>query len=205
MKGRVGATCRVVEHGVTSPTTTYVGSPEVSCPFRRKSMMTTTGLRSLAVSVFAMTMLGCSGGDLPIEDPQPDLEALRAQVLEIEDAMNQAVDGTDCDSGMAYMADAEPIFVSAGQVIRTKDELHEMCLRMTEPRTGAVFSIDSRTATMLSSDAAVVVREGMYTIHFKEQPSVEVFLVMTTVWQREGETWKMVHLHESVPMSAPGG
>jgi ketosteroid isomerase-like protein len=168
-------------------------------------MMTTMGLRLLAVSVFALSIFACGGGDLPIGDPPPDLEALRAQVLEIEDAMNQAVDATDCDSGMAYMADKEPLFVSGGQVIRTKDELHEMCIQMTAPRTGAVFSIDSRTANMLSSEAAVVVREGMYTIHFKEQPSVEVFLVMTTVWQREGDTWKMVHLHESVPMPAPEG
>lgn len=161
--------------------------------------------RMLSGTLLGLSLCACGGSGTPAEESLPDLEALRAQVLEIEEAMNQAVDGLDCDSGMANMGDAEPIFISGGQVIRTKAELHEMCLRMVAPRTGAVFSIDSRTANMLSADAAVVVREGMYTIHFKEQPSVEVFLAMTTVWQREGETWKMVHLHESVPMPAPGG
>jgi ketosteroid isomerase-like protein len=70
---------------------------------------------------------------------------------------------------------------------------------MIEPRTGAVFSIDSRSARMLSDSSALVVREGMYTINFKDGTAREIFLVMSTVWEREPDGWKMVHLHESAP------
>lgn len=127
------------------------------------------------------------------------------EVLEAEDAMNHAVDGLDCESGLAYMAEAEPIFVASGMVVRSKGELGEVCEQMVAPRTGAVFAIDTRTANMVSDDVAVVVREGTYTINFRGQPSVDVDLVMTTVWQRTLDGWKMVHLHESFPATPMTG
>lgn len=35
---------------------------------------------------------------------------------------------------------------------------------------------------MLSEDAALVVREGTYTINFLDGNSVDLYLVMSTVW-----------------------
>ena len=125
------------------------------------------------------------------------MESLRAEVLAVEDAMNLAVDALDCEVGLAPMNEAEPIFVSDGNVVRTKSQLAAMCGRMVAPRTGAVFTVDTRTANMLSDDAAMVVREGIYAISYKDGTSVEQYMVMTTVWTRESDGWKMVHLHES--------
>ena len=68
---------------------------------------------------------------------------------------------------------------------------------MVAPRTGAVFAADVITANVLSSDVAYVVREGNYTINFRDRESRTVYLVMTTIWHRQDDGWKMVHLHES--------
>ncbi len=125
------------------------------------------------------------------------MESQRAEVLAVEDAMNLAVDALDCETGMAPMREADPLFVSDANVVRTKTQLAEMCEQMVAPRTGAVFTVDTRTANLLSDDGAVVVREGNYAISFKDGSSQEMYMVMTTVWARDSEGWKMVHLHES--------
>ncbi len=66
-------------------------------------------------------------------------------------------------------------------------------------REGAHFEIDERTANALSRDAAFVVREGDYTVDRADGTSPTIHLVMTTMWHRDDDGWKMVHLHESVP------
>ena len=135
----------------------------------------------------AVVLFGCTSpqGETP---PAPDLESLRTEVLAVEDAMNLAVDALDCETGMAPMLEAEPIFVSNAAVIRTKPELAAQCEQMVAARTGAVFTVETRTANMLSEDAATVVREGNYAISFKDGTSQEMYMVMTTVWSREDGT-----------------
>jgi ketosteroid isomerase-like protein len=128
---------------------------------------------------------------------EADAQAIRDTVIKLEDAMNLAVDSLDCDVGMASFGDQEPIFVSSGRVTRTRTAMRGVCETMVAPRSGAVFVVDTLTAHALSSDAAYVVREGTYTVNFKDGTSRRTFLVMTTVWARQSGGWKMVHLHES--------
>jgi ketosteroid isomerase-like protein len=143
----------------------------------------------LPILLVMWTGVGCAGG--------ANMESARADVLAAEEAMNVAVDGLDCAGGMVAMRESEPLFVSNATVVRTKSELAAMCEQMVAPRTGAVFAADARTANMMSEDSAVVVREGTYTISFKDGTSQAMHMVMTTVWAREGGGWQMVHLHES--------
>jgi ketosteroid isomerase-like protein len=148
---------------------------------------------------FAVIALqGCAGA--PEEsDPAPvDMDAARAEVLAVEGAINQAVDGLDCAGALAPMREAGPLFVSSGFVVQDREELAAICEQMIAPRTGAEFSDLQRTATMLSADVAMVVREGNYTVHLKDGTSTEQYLAMTTIWTHESDGWKMVHLHESV-------
>ena len=163
--------------------------------------MTTGSSNRILLLIAAVFLLGCGSSPEISVPPEPDVESLRADVLAAEDAMNLAVDALDCESGLSLIGDVEPLFeplfVSGGNVVRTRSVLMELCEQMVAPRTGAVFTADSRTASLLSDDAALVVREGNYAISFKDGTSVEQYMVMTTVWARGSDGWKMVHLHES--------
>lgn len=129
--------------------------------------------------------------------PEADAQAIRETVIALENSMNRSVDALDCAAGLASAGAREPIFVSNGYVVRTRDALLEMCETMVSKRTGAVFAMDHLAAHVLSPNAAYVVREGEYTINRQDGTSNRVYMVMTTLWSREGDGWKMVHLHES--------
>ena len=157
-------------------------------------------MRTLSIIVVFGALAACA--DPPPSAATPDLDAIRDTVLELENQMNLAVDATEC--GMPEVGDLDPLFVSNGTVVRTFSELSEVCAAMVAPRTGAVFDADRITAHVLSPEAAMVVREGNYTVNYRERDAETVYMVMTTVWQRGPEGWKMVHLHESTPHQ-PGG
>lgn len=139
--------------------------------------------------------VACSQRDEEAE--ATNLRAVRDTVLRLEEAMNSAVDSLDCDTGLTALGDREPAFVSGGHVVRTGADLREMCQQMVTGRTGAHFEVDELTANVLTAETAYVVREGNYTIDLHDGSSPSVYMVMTTVWHREDDGWKMVHLHES--------
>lgn len=111
--------------------------------------------------------------------------------------MNLAVDGLDCARGMVPVGDQDPLFVSNTMVVRTRAALQTACEGMVAPRTGATYKVDKLSAHALSTESAYLVREGDYTINFKDGRSETQRLIMTTVWTRQNGEWKMVHLHES--------
>lgn len=152
--------------------------------------------RMLAIVLAVGVCVGCADGQ--------DAAGLRAEVLVAEAAMNLAIDGRDCVGGLDAMRDSDPLFVSNANVVKTKDALAVMCGQMVAVRTSAVFTIGTRTATILSDVAALVVREGSYAIHFTDGTSQTMDTVITTVWSRDDDGWRMVHLHESYrPPSTP--
>jgi ketosteroid isomerase-like protein len=157
-------------------------------------------MRTLSMIVLLGSLAACA--DPPPPAATPDLDAIRDTVLELENQMNLAVDATEC--GMPEIGDLDPLFVGNGSVVRTRSELSEVCQAMVAPRTDAVFDADRITAHVLSPESALVVREGNYTINYKDGESETVYLVMSTVWQRGAQGWKMVHLHESTPLQPAG-
>lgn len=114
--------------------------------------------------------------------------------------MNLAVDGLDCGTGMLAVADRQPVFVSNGWVVRSRAALDTACKEMVAPRTGATYVIDTLSVHALSHHAAYVVREGAYTITYRDKRPDTLRLIMTTVWELRNGEWKMVHLHESFPL-----
>jgi ketosteroid isomerase-like protein len=155
------------------------------------------GVRNHACNALLLIVFltGCARGAVVLSDA--DAKAIRDTVLRLEGAMNQAVDSLNCDKGLSYFGDLSPVFVSGGHVVRTSAALLKMCTSMVAPRIGATFVTDTVTAHALSPDAAYVVREGEYTINLRDGQSHAERLVMTTIWARQGDGWKVVHLHES--------
>ena len=143
-----------------------------------------------------MALVACAPA-APAEFTEADAQAVRDTVTTLEKAMNLAGDRLDCDAGLAQMLGREPVFIGNAMVVRTDAALREMCSAMVAQRTGATFVVDTLNAHALSADAAYVVREGNYTIGFKDGPSQTLRMVMTTIWERRNGEWRMVHLHES--------
>jgi len=153
----------------------------------------------VGTAALALALAACPSSQLSRPMPETEARAVRDTILALEVAMNTAVDHLDCAGGLGYIGDHRPLFVSTGHVVRTHDALLRMCGAMVAPRTGATFVTDSVAAFTLGPDAAYVVREGDYTIRFRDGRTVTKRLVMTTIWERQDGQWRMVHLHESSP------
>lgn len=134
---------------------------------------------------------------------EADANAVRDTVTKLEDAVNAAVDRLDCTTGFKAVGDREPMFVTNALLVRKRAAFEAACNGMVQPRTGAVFVVDTLTAHALAPNAAYVVREGKYTISFKDGKSDKQYLIMTSVWEKRDGNWLMVHLHESFKPLAP--
>jgi ketosteroid isomerase-like protein len=150
----------------------------------------------------ALLVAGCAAPQPPAFT-EAQAQSIRDTISAMDTRMNAAVDALDCTTGLGYIGDRQPVFVSNAMVVRTKPGLMTACEGMVAPRTGATYVTDTLSVHPLSPEAAYLVREGNYTINFKDGRTVTQRLIMTTVWQRQDGEWKMVHLHESytVPSS----
>jgi ketosteroid isomerase-like protein len=163
-------------------------------------------IRTLTPWLLVLGIAGAPGCRQPRPPPVTDARsaALRDSLIALDRTMNQAVDGLDCPKAMGFIADEQPVFISGGRAIRTRAQLASLCDALVAPRTGAVFVPQAVTAHLLSPDAGYVVREGEYTIHYRDGRVRSEHLAMTTIWARRAGRWQMVHLHESM-VPAPGG
>ncbi len=158
--------------------------------------------RSLPWAISLVAAVGCSALQ-PHTITGVKAQAVRDTVIALENATDLAVDRLDCPAAFEHIGDEEPIFVSSGRVFRTRAAFRGACDTMIAPRTGAVFATDTVSAQVLSPDAAFVVREGVYTVNFKDGSSRRSYVIVTSVWARQDAAWKMVHLHESSRALAP--
>lgn len=158
-------------------------------------------VRAAGATLFACLAIGsgCRPSPPPAALTDRAAAAVRDTLIALDRAMNDAVDSTNCDRGLSFIGDEQPLFVSSGRVVATHADLLRLCRAMVAPRAGASFAVSSVAAHALSPDAGYVVREGEYTVRMKDGTSRSHHLVMTTIWSRQGGTWKMVHLHESAP------
>jgi ketosteroid isomerase-like protein len=160
------------------------------------------GRRSPVWAIVVVAALGCAGVQ-PRVITGAEAQAVRDTVTALENATNSAVDRLDCTGAFERIGDQQPMFVSGGRVVRTRALFRDACDAIIALRTGAVFVTDTLSAHVLSPDAAYVVREGIYTVSFKDGTSRRTYLVITSVWTRQNAGWKMVHLHESSRALSP--
>ncbi len=153
---------------------------------------------SIVAPVLALSLV-VAGCRAPLPQPVPGnrAAALRDTLIALDSTMNYAVDNLDCAKGLSYIGDERPLFVSGGHVVETHDQLLKTCRDIVAPRTGAQFVAKSVTAHVLSPDAGYVVKDGEYIVHNRNGETRTEHLAMTTIWQRQAGSWKMVHLHES--------
>lgn len=153
-------------------------------------------------AVVLVSLMGCA---MSQGKPMTEAEAksVRDTVMVLEHATNLAVDRLDCAAAFGNVGDREPMFVTNALIFRKRPAFRSACDGMIVPRSGAVFAVDTVTAQALSPDAAYVVSEGIYTISMKDGTSTRQHLVMTTVWARQADGWKMAHLHESYQLLKP--
>lgn len=158
--------------------------------------------RASAALIVLAAVVGCQTAEPP-SMTAADAKRVEDTVMVLEDAANVAVDALDCTGAFAYIGDRSPLFVFNADVAPTRAIFRESCDGMVAPRAGAVWAVDARTAHALSPTAAYVVREGVYTISLKDGTTERMRLVATSVWARQPDGWKMVHLHESGRPIAP--
>lgn len=160
------------------------------------------GRRSPAWAIVLVVALACAAVQ-PRVITGAEAQAVRDTVSALENATNSAVDRLDCTAAFERIGDQQPMFVSGGHVVRTRELFRDACAAIIAPRTGAVFVTDTLSAHVLSSNAAYVVREGVYTVNFKDGTSRRTYLVITSIWTRQNGVWKMAHLHESSRTLSP--
>lgn len=155
--------------------------------------------RAIQLCALALMLLGPAACSPASETPpsEPDWAAIEDSVLALEESMNAGIDSLDCRTGLVALGEREPIFVFNGRVVRTASAFREGCEQVVAPRTGAVWDVETITPNALSEDVVYVVREGTYTVNYKERETGTSYMVMTTIWHRQEGGWRMVHLHES--------
>jgi ketosteroid isomerase-like protein len=153
--------------------------------------------RALLACAVALLIAAACHSAHPSAITTADTRAMHDTVIALENATNLAVDRLDCAAAFENIGDQDPMFATGGRVFRTRAAFRQACEALVAPRTGAVFATDTVTAHTLSPDAVYVVREGIYTVNFKDGTSRKTYLIMTSLWARQNGRWKMVHLHES--------
>jgi len=152
---------------------------------------------ALAIALSIATLIGCRVPDANSATAF-DAAAVRTALLHAENEMNLTVDRGDCSGPYRPTEDFEPPrFVSNGRA-RWPSPNDTTCKHMVSQRVSAVFVPDTITAHAFSNDAGYVVREGNYTVNYRDGRTRTAYMVMTTIWHREPGGWKCVHLHESV-------
>jgi len=160
------------------------------------------GIKAMTMFAIAVVAMACSSAH-PRVIVGAEALAMRDTVTALENATNLAVDRLDCAAAFENIGDQDPMFATGGRIFRTRAAFRAACETIVAPRTGAVFATDTVSAHVLSPDAVYVVREGVYTVNFKDGTTRRTYLVMTSLWTRQTGAWKMVHLHESSRALAP--
>lgn len=153
-----------------------------------------------------LVMGGCQAGPAPDRQllTEPERTAIADTLRRISREASQTFDS---DLDCAEIADRLPIsegfvgFVAQGQLMELggREDMVAMCRAVKQDRLSAHEEIEEQVVEVLSRDAAFVVTRGVYTVNFTDGRTSSRSQVVTTVWARGTEGWRMVHLHESWP------
>lgn len=126
--------------------------------------------------------------------PQPSAASLE-QPAGIVDAFHTALDRGDTVAALSFLADDALIFEEGG-VERGKAEYAAHHLAADAAFSKAVPSKMLRRSGGAEGDVAWVVSEGRTTGTFKDRP-VDRHTAETMLLRREGDTWRIAHIHWS--------
>lgn len=125
---------------------------------------------------------------------ESEFAATHEQLTEMDRLEQEAFVEGNCDELLEHLADDISFYMTGRKV--TKDAVGDFCRRIPRPfpETG-----EKKTRIeAVSPDAGYVVR----TMTFPGTPRVEV---VTKIWRRRAEGWKMVHFQSTVTDLKPRG
>jgi ketosteroid isomerase-like protein len=157
----------------------------------------------------AFLVAACSAGSTAARPaaPGPLMDAERAAIADTlrelyRDGSHTFDAAVDCAEIADWLADrASVLFVAQGRLFETggPQELMDICTAIKRDRLSAEEEIQEQVVEVLNRDAALVVTRGVYTVRYRDGSTMVRPQVVTTVWSRGRDGWRMVHLHESWP------
>ena len=125
---------------------------------------------------------------------QTELEAVERELSEMNRLEQEAFVAGDCEEMLDLLADDISFYANGREM--TKRDVGIFCSRIPRPfpATG-----ESRTRVLpISADAGYLIK----TITFPDSPKVEV---VTKIWKKGADGWKMVHFQSTVTDLKPPG
>ena len=119
------------------------------------------------------------------------LESVRTELRSVVEQEKEAFANGDCVTVLAMMDD-NITFYPNGNPPLPKAVIAKFCEKIPRPFPEAVK--DEISIHPLTSHAAYVVR----TLEYPKDEKVKIREVVTKIWKKTGDTWKITHLHSTV-------
>ncbi len=123
-------------------------------------------------------------------------EATREELAAVNEGEQRAFLEGECDALVEMLAEEVTFFINGRQM--TREDVGTFCRHIPRP-----FSRDGEVDTTIEA----VGEDAGYVIKVTTFPGTPKVKVVTKVWQRGEDGWKMVHFQSTVlpPKGPPGG
>jgi hypothetical protein len=172
-----------------------------------EAFMDSNRIRSIPAVLLAVLALGNAGcGARPAAAPELLTDAERAEIADtlrqISREASQTFDSDlDCEEIVDRLASPRDpgYFVAQGRLIEpgNREDAVRLCRMIKQDRLSAHEDVQEQRVEVMSRDAAVVVTRGVYTVRYRDSRTIVRPQVVTSVWARNADGWRRVHLHES--------
>lgn len=140
-------------------------------------------LTAVALTLFAAT---AQAGGIPAPERRA---AIEQEVRDTLGAEQRALAAEGCEGALAFFADREPLFVVNGRTMPTKLAVRSGC-GGKKPAAPSDRELQHHAVQVLSETTAYSVSSY--------RGKTGAIQVVTKIWEKGGEGWRIVHAHESV-------
>ena len=149
----------------------------------------------IAAAVLACAPQPLLAGPAPAQASREALPAPARAAAAVVDGFHAALARGDTQAALSFLADDALIF-EGGAVERSKSEYAAHHLAADAAFSQAVPGVRHHRSGGAIGDIAWIASEGHTTGTYKDQP-VDRITTETMVLKRDGESWKIVHIHWS--------
>ncbi len=152
---------------------------------------------TLAAALVALCRLPAA----PASDPGPEVAAaVRAAVLQTNEAMTQAANRLDADAFFSYILDTdEGLIVQDGEIFRTRQEALDAVKRGFAGLAKVERRFEEPHVTVISPEAALLVANGTTVATLRDGRAFERRFAVSLLFVRRDGAWKLLHGHYSMP------
>lgn len=149
----------------------------------------------------ALASAGCAARApaVPWTGSTAERAALEDTIKRLSRETGAAFDAADCERLDLAAIAGRFVFLAQGRVLELEgpEQMMELCRRIKRDRLSAHDEIQDQKVELLSRDAAYIVQRSVYTIRMRDGTSIVRPQVVTGIWVRRSEGWRLLHLHES--------